>query len=114
MLKFITKRLLYDLLVLFGVVTLVFFLFNILPGDPARMMLGQRADQESIDIINRDLGRDQPLAIQYLNYLNDLLPLSLHNHRDSSSPFFLDPDKYARSEERRVGKECRSRWSPYH
>ncbi|MBQ9417391.1 MAG: ABC transporter permease [Bacteroidales bacterium] len=95
MLKFITKRLLYGLLVLFGVVTLVFFLFNILPGDPARMMLGQRADQESIDIINRDLGRDQPLAIQYLNYLNDLLPLSLHNHRDSSSPFFLDPDKYA-------------------
>ena len=80
MLRFIGKRMLYGLLVLLGVVTLVFFLFNILPGDPARMMLGQRADQESIDIINRDLGRDKPVGLQYLNYLND---------------FFLSSEKYA-------------------
>lgn len=92
--KYIAKRLLYGLLVLFGVVTLVFFLFNILPGDPARMMLGQRADQESIDIINRDLGRDQPLAVQYLTYLNDISPLSLHNNIDEASPFYLAPEKY--------------------
>lgn len=85
----------YGLLVLLGVVTLVFFLFNILPGDPARMMLGQRADEESIAIINRDLGRDKPLALQYLGYLNDLLPLSLHTGADSASLFFLDPGKYA-------------------
>ena len=85
----------YGLLVLLGVVTLVFFLFNILPGDPARMMLGQRADAESIAIINRDLGRDKPVGLQYLNYLNDLLPLSLHNNSDTSSYFFLAPEKYA-------------------
>ena len=95
MLRFIGKRLFYGLLVLLGVVTLVFFLFNILPGDPARMMLGQRADAESIAIINRDLGRDRPVAVQYAGYLNDLLPLSLHNNRDSASFFFLAPDKYA-------------------
>ena len=80
----------YGLLVLLGVLTLVFFLFNILPGDPARMMLGQRADEESIRIINRDLGRDKPVGLQYVNYLNDLLPISLHNHRDSTSYFYLD------------------------
>lgn len=85
----------YGLLVLLGVVTLVFFLFNILPGDPARMMLGQRADQESIDIINRDLGRDKPVGLQYLNYLNDLVPISVHNNTDSSHYFFLADDKYA-------------------
>ena len=95
MLRFISKRLLYGLLVLLGVVTLVFFLFNILPGDPARMMLGQRADQESIDIINRDLGRDKPIGLQYLNYLNDLAPISFHNNDDPSDYFYLADDKYA-------------------
>lgn len=95
MLRYTLKRLGYGLLVLLGVVTLVFFLFNILPGDPARMMLGQHADAESIEIINRDLGRDKPVGLQYINYLNDLLPLSLHNNTDSSSYFFLDPGKYA-------------------
>lgn len=84
----------YGLLVLLGVVTLVFFLFNILPGDPARMMLGQRADQESIDIINRDLGRDRPVVVQYAAYLNDLLPISLHNNASADNFFFLAPDKY--------------------
>ena len=95
MLKYTIKRLLYGLLVLLGVVTLVFFLFNILPGDPARMMLGQRADAESIEIINRDLGRDKPVGTQYLNYLNDLLPISLHDNADPGNFFFLSPDKYA-------------------
>lgn len=95
MLRYTIKRLLYGLLVLLGVVTLVFFLFNILPGDPARMMLGQRADAESIEIINRDLGRDKPVATQYLNYLNDLLPISLHNNADPEHFFYLNPDKYA-------------------
>jgi peptide/nickel transport system permease protein len=95
MLKYTIRRLLYGLLVLLGVVTLVFFLFNILPGDPARMMLGQRADAESIEIINRDLGRDKPVGTQYLNYLNDLLPISLHNNADPDNFFYLNPDKYA-------------------
>ena len=95
MLRYIGKRLLYGLIVLLGVVTLVFFLFNILPGDPARMMLGQRADQESIDIINRDLGRDKPVGLQYLNYVNDLLPISFHNNSDPGNYFYLDANKYA-------------------
>lgn len=95
MLNYIKKRLLYGLLVILGVVCLVFFLFNILPGDPARMMLGQRADEESIAMINKDLGRDKPLALQFVNYLNDLLPISLHNNCDSNSYFYLDIEKYA-------------------
>ena len=77
MLKYTIKRLLYGLLVLLGVVTLVFFLFNILPGDPARMMLGQRADAESIEIINRDLGRDKPVGTQYINYLKEMDDLNI-------------------------------------
>lgn len=95
MLTYIGKRLLYGLLVILGVVTLVFFLFNILPGDPARMMLGQRADAESIEIINKDLGRDKPVGVQYLAYLNDLSLISFHNNSDSASYWYLDRSKYA-------------------
>ncbi len=95
MLQYTLKRLLYGLLVLLGVVTLVFFLFTILPGDPARMMLGQRADAESIVMINKDLGRDKPVGLQYLNYLNDLSPISFHNNVDEENYFFLDKEKYA-------------------
>ena len=94
MLKYIGKRLLYGLLVILGVVTLVFFLFNILPGDPARMMLGQRADAESVEMINRDLGRDKPVGVQFAGYLNDLSPISFHNNRDKDSYWYLDPEKY--------------------
>lgn len=93
MAKYILKKIGYGVLVIFGVVTLVFFLFNILPGDPARMMLGQRADEESIKIIHRDLGLDKPLSIQYLNYLNDLSPLSFHSINKISN-FYLDTTKY--------------------
>ena len=94
MLRYVGKRLLYGLLVLLGVVTLVFFLFNILPGDPARMMLGQRADEESIALINRDLGRDRPVLVQFAGYLNDLIPISFHNNSDPESFFYLSADKY--------------------
>lgn len=95
MVRYIGKRLLYGLLVIFGVVSLVFFLFNILPGDPARMMLGQRADAESVEIINRDLGLDRPAGQQFLAYINDLSPLSLHNNADGDSYWYLSPEKYA-------------------
>ncbi len=94
MLNFILKRIGYGLLVLFGVITLVFFLFNILPGDSARMMLGQRADEKSVEIIKKDLGLDKPLYIQYLCYLNDLSPISFHSLNPESA-VFLDKDKYS-------------------
>lgn len=94
MIRYIGKRLLYGLLVVLGVVTLVFFLFNILPGDPARMMLGQRADEESIDIIKRDLGLDRPVGQQFVGYLNDLSPISIHNNTDEDSYWYLSDEKY--------------------
>ena len=94
MFSFILKRLFYGFLVLIGVVTVVFYLFNVLPGDPTRMMLGQRADSASVAAINHDLGRDKPLTIQYLNYLNDLSPISIHNAKDADSFWYLSPEKY--------------------
>ena len=94
---FILKRLWYGILVLFGVIVVVFFLFNILPGDPARMMLGQRADVASVEAINKDLGRDKPLPLQFLNYLNDLSPVSIHNTSNKENFWFLDQTKYGKT-----------------
>ncbi len=94
MLRFIIKRLWYGLLVLLGVVTVVFILFNILPGDPARMMLGQRADIASVEAINKDLGRDKALHVQYFNFLNDISPISIHNARNTDSYWYYDEEKY--------------------
>ena len=76
---YITRKLLYGIAVLWGVATLVFFLFNILPGDPAQMMLGQRADKESVDAIREELGLNKSLGKQYVDYLNDLVPLSFYD-----------------------------------
>jgi peptide/nickel transport system permease protein len=89
-----TGRILYGIAVLLGVVTLIFFLFNVLPGDPARMMLGQRADMAGLESIRKELGLDRPLYLQYARYLNDLSPLSLQNSANPASYFFLDPSKY--------------------
>ena len=94
MFNYILKRLFYGFLVLLGVVTVVFLLFNVLPGDPARMMLGQRADSASVAAINHDLGRDKSLGVQYLNYLNDLSPISIHNSENENSFWYLNSNKY--------------------
>lgn len=72
----------------------VFLLFNVLPGDPARMMMGQRADEESINAIKKDLGLDQPLTVQFLMYVNDLSPISVHNEVNENHYLFLDDEKY--------------------
>jgi len=95
MIRYILRRLLYGFYVLLGVITVVFLLFNVLPGDPARMMLGQRADIASVEAINRDLGLDKPLTLQYLNFLNDLSPVSLHNISDPDSYWYIDNQKYS-------------------
>lgn len=92
--RFLIKRLFYGFLVFLGVTTVLFLLFNVLPGDPARMMLGQRADSTSVAQINRDLGLDQPIRIQYFSYLNDLSPLSLHKSSESEHFFYLSTEKY--------------------
>jgi len=93
---YIVRKLIYGILVLWGVITIVFFLFNILPGDASRMLLGQRADINSVEAIKKDLGLDQPPLLQYLNFLNDLSPVSLHNIKDKESYWFFDPAKYGK------------------
>lgn len=51
-----------------------------LPGDPARMMLGQNEDSHQLAIVKKKYGFDKPISTQYLYYINDLLPISVHSN----------------------------------
>jgi peptide/nickel transport system permease protein len=79
---------------LFGVVTVIFLLFNVLPGDPAQMMLGQNEDSEQLATVKQKYGFDKPLSTQYFYYLNDLLPISFHS-KDDTDYTYLKDGKYA-------------------
>ena len=94
MIQFIINKFFYGVLTLFGVVTVIFLLFNVLPGDPARMMLDQREDSEQLKNIRKKYGFDQPLTTQYLYYLNDVSPLSIHSSKIGDYTF-LSPGKYS-------------------
>lgn len=74
--------------------TVIFFLFNVLPGDPAQMMLGQNEDSKQLAIVKQKYGFDKPISTQYLYYLNDLSPISFHS-KSSSDYTFLRGEKYS-------------------
>ena len=65
---------------MFGVASLVFFMFSVLPGDPAEMMLDKNQTSEQIEILKNKYGFNLPLLDQYFFYLNDLSPLSIHSN----------------------------------
>ena len=88
MTSYIIRKILYGLAVLWGVVTLVFFLFNIVPGDPVRMMLGQRADEADVQAIREELGLNQSVFKQYTDYLNDLSPVSFYINENSQNDYY--------------------------
>ena len=81
MLKFILKKIFYGLLVLIGVVILVFVLFQGF-GDPARLVMGQTGDAATEANIRKELYLDQPKWKQFLFYLNDVSPLSIHTKEE--------------------------------
>ena len=81
MLRFITKKLFYGLLVLAGVVVVVFFLFQGF-GDPSRLVMGQSGDSTTQSNIRKELYLDQPKWKQFFLYLNDVSPLCFHSKEE--------------------------------
>lgn len=74
-------------------VTVIFFLFNVLPGDPAQMMMGQNEDSEQLAKVKAKYGFDKPVLTQYAYYINDLSPLSFHS-KNQEDYTFLAENKY--------------------
>lgn len=93
MAKYFLKKIGYAFLTIFGVVSVIFMLFTILPGDPAQMMLGQNQSQEQLNLVKKKYGFDKPVGVQYLYYLNDLSPVSLHSKK-ADDYTYLTQGKY--------------------
>ena len=90
---YLLNKFLYSIITLFGVVTVIFFLFSVLPGDPAQMMLGQNDNSEQLINIKKKYAFDKPVSKQYLLYINDLSPLSIHS-KNIDDYTFLEKNKY--------------------
>lgn len=71
--KYILKRILLSILVIFGVVTITFVIARVLPSDPATKWAGSRATPEQLEMAREELGLNDPLIVQYGNYISDLL-----------------------------------------
>lgn len=69
---FLFRRLLWSLLVLFGLSMVIFTIARVVPGDPARMALGPRASAEQVAALQDKLGLNEPLLTQYGNFLTGL------------------------------------------
>jgi peptide/nickel transport system permease protein len=77
----ITSKIFYGSLVMAGVVVIVFILFQGF-GDPARLIMGQRADAGTLNNIRKELYLDQPKWKQFVLYLNDVSPLSIYSQSE--------------------------------
>lgn len=73
MAKYILKRILLILPILLGVVVIVYSIINMVPGDPARRILGISATQEAVDQLNHELGVDQPFLVRLFTYIKNLV-----------------------------------------
>jgi len=73
MLQAIAKKLVEIAAVLFFVSVIIFFVFRLLPGDPAQMRLGLEADAESIATLKQEMGLDKPLITQYFIWIGNVI-----------------------------------------
>lgn len=73
MIAIVLRRLLMLVVVMAGVTVICFFISRVIPGDPAQMILGPRATPQAIAELRGRLGLDQPLQVQYVTYMRDLL-----------------------------------------
>jgi peptide/nickel transport system permease protein len=72
--------------VLIGMSLIVFFIIRLIPGDPAKLILGQRATQEAVEKLTIQLGLDQPWYIQYFNYIKGIFTGNLGTSLRTGDP----------------------------
>lgn len=72
-LRYILRRLVLSIFIMLGVVSIVFVISHVIPGDPAAVMAGREAGKETIQKIRQEFGLDKPLFVQYVIYLEQLI-----------------------------------------
>lgn len=79
MIAYILRRLGYSVFVLWGALTVVFVIVRVVPGDPAQLIAGPQATAADVAVLRGRLGLDQPLPVQYAQYLAQVARLDLGN-----------------------------------
>lgn len=92
--RLIVRRLLFLVLVLFGLSVITFALSHIVPGDPARMMAGPRASRITVDKIRENYGLNDPLPVQYVDYVTGVVRLDFGTSFTSRQPVRSDLGRY--------------------
>lgn len=95
MVKYIIKRLLSLLPILLGITLLVFTFLHLIPGDPAVVLLGERATPEQVEALRQQLGLNKPLPVQYFSFLGNLILFDFGKSIISGIP---------------IAEEIRNRW----
>jgi len=90
----VAKKIGYQLLVLWGVVTVVFFLFNLTGSDPVQNLVGENANQEVVTNMRNKLRLNHSLGIRYLEYLNNLSPISINRSDSFNEAFYANEEIY--------------------
>src|SRR5438093_4084561 len=88
--RYIGKRLLFIVPQLIGIVLVSFILVKAIPGDPATLMLGPMASNESIARLRSELGLDKPLPLQFLIYIENLARGDMGTSWQTTRPVFDD------------------------
>ncbi|MFD2616397.1 ABC transporter permease [Terrilactibacillus laevilacticus] len=94
MMKMVMRRMVFLVFVIFGVSLVTFILSHIIPGDPASMMAGQHASKQAVEHIRQQLGLDQPIWIQYVEYMKGLLSGDLGTSIRTQNPVIDDLANY--------------------
>lgn len=85
MLRFLMKRFFYSIFAIIGISILIFVLARVIPGDPARLVLGEMVSQEAVDDLREKMHLNDPVYIQYYYWFSNILKgdfgMSLNNSR---------------------------------
>ncbi|WP_077213178.1 ABC transporter permease [Bacillus dakarensis] len=86
MLNYTIRRILLSIPTIFITVSIIFIILRGLPGDPAQVILGETATEQSLQKLREQLGLDLPIWQQYVNYLGDLIKLDFGNSLTTNIP----------------------------
>jgi glutathione transport system permease protein len=85
-LDYLARRLIGTIPVLLAVAAFAFLFVHLLPGDPARLVAGPDATLQDVEAVRKDLGLDRPLAVQFVNYIEQTLELRLGRSNKTHQP----------------------------
>jgi peptide/nickel transport system permease protein len=71
--RYFVQRFLFSLITLFLVASFIFIVVRVIPGDPAQVILGDRASQEALEALRSKLGLNRPVLVQYVTFLTDVV-----------------------------------------